>query len=495
MAIMGMKNHKLGPRIMLTNLGMALRALTQNRLQALLTLCGMSVGVAMVVIVSGLGRGAQLKIENQIESAGPTMISVKSGNYRPAGIVTTGEQDTSGGEMVEGMVGGDDFSNPDIMDADSGIQSARARIMAPKKTQYRTPAGPLTRTEIELISAIPNVRALTATMAGNLTLDAVASDVPVRIARIQGFDASWPDIRGWKLLAGRMVTEREHAQATPVVVLNQQVAERLWPGQSALGKTLPMAGSALSVVGVVNDNVAETGTIIVPTVYVPLALAQQLLKRDTFDEILVRTMSVATTTIVAKAIQESMRHQRGLPEDTLDDFRVETQSISALPSLGIDPRQMRAVHSNAVEFELASWEEMAKSLRQAGRTFTLLLAAAAAVSLLVGGIGVMNIMLVSVAARTREIGLRMAMGARVQDVMMQFMVEAVVLAAMGGMIGLLLGAIGLLLAEHGLHWATAISPAMLLLAVAMAALTGVIFGYGPARRAAALDPVVALKSE
>ena len=201
------------------------------------------------------------------------------------------------------------------------------------------------------------------------------------------------------------------------------------------------------------------------------------------------------TTEVANAIKASLRVLRQLPDDTLDDFRVETQSTAAMPSLGTDPRLARAVHSNIVEFEQEAWEEMALSLRQAGRTFTLLLSAAAAVSLLVGGIGVMNIMLVSVAARTREIGLRMAMGARVDDVMVQFLVEAVTLAALGGIIGLGLGAAGLAVAEYGLNWATAISPVMLLIAVVMAALTGMIFGYGPARRAANLDPVVALKAE
>jgi putative ABC transport system permease protein len=198
---------------------------------------------------------------------------------------------------------------------------------------------------------------------------------------------------------------------------------------------------------------------------------------------------------VAKTLKEKLRELRQVPEDTLDDFRVETQSVSAMPSMGMDPRLARSVHANVVEFEQASWEEMAKSLRQAGRTFTLLLAAAAAVSLLVGGIGVMNIMLVSVAARTREIGLRMALGARMGDVLVQFLVEAVTLAALGGLIGLVLGAGGLLFAKHGFHWATAISPSMLVAAVGMAALTGIVFGYGPARRAAVLDPVVALKSE
>jgi putative ABC transport system permease protein len=198
---------------------------------------------------------------------------------------------------------------------------------------------------------------------------------------------------------------------------------------------------------------------------------------------------------VAADIKAKLRNVRGLSQDTIEDFRVETQSLSAMPGMGLDPRLARAVHSNVAGFEQAAWEEMARSMRQAGRTFTLLLAAAAAVSLVVGGIGVMNIMLVSVSARTREIGLRMAVGARTTDVMTQFLVEAVTLAALGGLVGLALGSVGLLVAKHGLHWATAISPTMLLLAVAMAALTGAAFGYGPARRAAVLDPVIALRAE
>lgn len=151
--------------------------------------------------------------------------------------------------------------------------------------------------------------------------------------------------------------------------------------------------------------------------------------------------------------------------------------------------------SNVVEFEKASWEELARSLRRAGQTFTLLLSAAAAVSLLVGGIGVMNVMLVSVTARTREIGLRMAMGARVRDVLTQFLVEAVTLAILGGVFGLLVGAGGLWAVRHGFDWATALSLDMLLLGIAVAAATGVIFGFGPAHRAARLDPAVALRSE
>jgi putative ABC transport system permease protein len=261
-----------------------------------------------------------------------------------------------------------------------------------------------------------------------------------------------------------------------------------------LGQVLKIGGLDVRAVGVINDGGVGNDAI-VPRIYVPLALARNLIGRDDYDEIDVRSTSVASTSEVMANIRSGLRKLRQLPEDTVDDFRVESQSTAALPGMGMDPRLARAVQGNVVEFEREAWEEMALSLRQAGRTFTVLLSAAAAVSLIVGGIGVMNIMLVSVVARTREIGLRMALGARVEDVLMQFMVEAVTLAALGGVIGLLLGCVGLYVAANGMQWATAVSPAMFFAAIAMAAATGVVFGYGPARRAARLDPVVALKAE
>jgi len=479
-----------------TSILMALKALSCNRLQALLTLCGMSVGVAMVVMVSGLGRGAQLRIEAQIESAGPTLISIKSGNYRPASIVSSGQQDSSGGEPPEGIMGSEDSwygSEDDI--AVAAALEARVRARATKQDKYRTPPDLLDDDELSLfLNSVDNVRAVAATMSGNVSLDSNAG-LPVRITRVAGFLPEWPDIRGWQLRAGRLVTAREHAAGAPVTVVSEEVAYRLWGDVSPLGKSVPVGSQLLEVIGVIKDPQGDGSSAVVPTIHVPMPLAKVLLGRPHYDEIFVRSRSVANTTQVARDIREALRVLHALPDDTVDDFRVETQSVAAMPSQGMDPRLARAVHSNVIEFEQASWEEMAKSLRQAGRTFTLLLASAASVSLLVGGIGVMNIMLVSVAARTREIGLRMALGSHMRDVMVQFLTESVVLAALGGLLGLLLGGLGLWMARESFNWATAVSPSMLLAALAMAATTGVVFGYGPARRAAQLDPVVALKSE
>ncbi|WP_374575744.1 ABC transporter permease [Phenylobacterium sp.] len=476
------------------NLRMAMRALTQNKLQALLTLLGMSMGVAMVVIVSGLGRGAQLRIEAQIEAAGPTRVTIRPGNFTPAAIDTSGRQDNSGGEQSEGSVGfvGADGQLPN-MTRDAAAKDARQRMTAVRRTLHRTPPSPLGQAEMDMLRGLDGVRSVAGAVEGNVSVDPQAG-LPVYVVRVHGFESDWPDMAGWKLLSGKMISASEHARNEPVMLVTPQAAKRLWPtADSVLGQTIPIGGRQVRVVGLVRTGDEDGG--VVPSIYLPVKLAQGLLKRDSYDDITVRTASVGVTTAVAKDIQDKLRALHKLPDDTLNDFRVESQSISALPSMGADPHLVRAVHSNTAELDRASWEQMAKSLRQAGRTFTLLLAGAAAVSLLVGGIGVMNIMLVSVTARTREIGLRMALGARAGDVMMQFLVEAVTLAALGGLLGLGLGGIGLMITDHGLHWATAASPTMLAAALAMAAITGVVFGIAPARRAAFLDPVVALKSE
>lgn len=480
---------------MLINLRMALKSLLQNRVQALLTLSGMSIGVAMVVLVSGLGLGAQRQIENQIESAGPTLVTVKAGNFVPPTIMTNGRQDNSGGELSEGTMGEDDLYSDNVLTENAAYRDARQRMQAPKITRSRSPAWPLGHAEKNLLASdIDHVRAIAASVSGNVTLDANPG-ITVRTANVFGFEPGWEEMHGWTLESGRLISPDEHRAGAPSMLVTAAVAQRLWPDQPALGKGLNVGGLTLRVAGIVRDSDPAGNSIIVPRLYVPLGLAQQFLNRSDYDIIKLRSASVANTSQVVTDVRDSLRVLRELPEDTINDFQVESQSISAMPSLGMDPRLARAVQSNIKEFEQASWEEMALSLRQAGRTFTLLLSAAAAVSLVVGGIGVMNIMLVSVAARTREIGLRIALGARMNDVLLQFMVEAVTLAALGGLIGLLLGYIGLYLAANGLQWATAISPTMFMLSIVMAALTGIIFGYGPARRAASLDPVVALKSE
>jgi putative ABC transport system permease protein len=467
------------------------RSLLKNRLQALLALCGMSVAIAMVIIVTGLGLGAHRRIESQLRSAGPTLITIRSGNFTPLGAITTGEEDSSGGEVGQGMDSQSGAVNP----ADVGGVPAYEIKRAVRKTRYRVPPTPLGDADLVLLrSGIADLNAVAAGMDGNVSL-APDSATLANVVHVYGFEPAWPEMAGWRLAAGRWISESEHEQGGPVAMLTAAAARRLWPDTPApLGHILAFAGTAVRIVGILAPD-ADANAAVVPAVYVPLALARKLLHRTDYDLITVRADSVEVTTSLAQRIRQRLRTAHHLAADTVDDFRVQTQSLAAMPSMGLNPRTARSVHSNLANLDRVSYAQLARSLRGAGRTFDLLLAGGAAVSLLVGGIGVMNIMLVSVTARTREIGLRMAVGARTRDVLLQFMAEAILLASLGGLLGLALGACGLAAIRFGLHWATAISAPMFALGLLVAAATGVIFGYGPARRAAVLDPVIALRSE
>ena len=479
---------------MSVNFGGAAKSLLRNRLQASLTLIGMSVGVAMVVIVSGLGLGAHRKIEAQLQSAGPTLITIRSGNFTTAGASSTGQEDGSGGEVGQGggaLSVGDGGGASDMNAANPNIRASRQRV---RMSRFHTPATPLGDAEVRVVSGMHDVTAVAASMDGNLSLAQDAGTL-MHVVHVNGFQSSWPDMQGWKLASGRWISDSEQHEGAAVALLPIGAAARLWPDAATpLGQTLKFNDQVVTVVGTFTAHDVDTQAVI-PQVYTDLRQARTLLGRNDYDTITVRAGAVDVMSVLAARISASLRELHKLSADTFDDFGVQTQSAAAMKAMGSTPSTVRSVHSNMFNLDQASYEQMARSLRSAGRTFSLLLAGGAAVSLFVGGIGVMNIMLVSVAARTREIGLRMAVGARTRDVLVQFLAEAIMLATVGGLLGVLLGAVTLTAVSYTLHWATAISPTMLVLALLMAAITGVVFGYGPARRGAILDPVIALRSE
>jgi putative ABC transport system permease protein len=187
------------------------------------------------------------------------------------------------------------------------------------------------------------------------------------------------------------------------------------------------------------------------------------------------------------------RHRIGMKD--ADDFTVATQARQSLARGGLRPDVARAVVGNVGGLEKVTLEQLGRTLDRAAKTMTALLGSIAAVSLLVGGIGIMNIMLLSVTERTREIGIRRAVGARARDVRSQFVLEAVALSVSGGFAGVLVGlgaATGL---SQYLRWSTTISPGAVVLSVGVAAMVGVFFGWYPAKQAARLDPIQSLRYE
>ncbi len=287
--------------------------------------------------------------------------------------------------------------------------------------------------------------------------------------QIQGTDVDLPVIRSWPTLQGNFFTPIDVATASKVAVLGTVVRDQLFGGGelNPIGQVIRINNQPFTVVGVLSSKgQSGMGTDQDDVVFVPYTTVMKKLRGITFiQNVTVSAASATDTSATADRIATLLRFRHKIQPGDPDDFMVRTM------------------------------EEMASVRVQATQTMTALLASIAGVSLLVGGIGIMNIMLVSVTERTREIGLRMAIGARGRDVLLQFLVEAVVLSLFGGAIGIALGFALSRGVTLWMSWPTAVSPQAVVVAFGFAAITGVFFGFYPARKAAALDPIDALRFE
>jgi putative ABC transport system permease protein len=286
-------------------------------------------------------------------------------------------------------------------------------------------------------------------------------------SQIQGTDVDLPLIRNWPTKFGTFFTAQDVTTAQKVAVLGQTVADNLFgPDTDPTGQFIRIKNQPFKVLGVMAPKGSTGfGQDQDDAVYVPYTTVQKKLQGIQHINNISISAETPDTAPVSAALSDVLRTRHKLLGNDPDDFMIRTQ------------------------------EEMASVRTETTRTMTTLLAAIAGVSLLVGGIGIMNIMLVSVTERTREIGLRMAIGARGKDVLMQFLVEAVVLSLFGGLLGIGMGYGLSAAAEKFLQWPTSIPPNAIAMAFGFAAGTGVFFGFYPAKKAAGLDPIEALRFE
>jgi putative ABC transport system permease protein len=286
--------------------------------------------------------------------------------------------------------------------------------------------------------------------------------------QVQGAAASLVDIRAWPLQFGAFFTDSDVARAAKVAVLGSVARDQLFgAGADPTGATIRIKNQPFTVVGVLTSKgQAAMGQDQDDTVIVPYTTVQKrLLGVQHLTAITISAADGVDLAQLSDAVAGVLRIQHRLQPGTTDDFLVRTL------------------------------EEMASVLTSTTDTMTYLLAGIAAVSLLVGGIGIMNIMLVSVTERTREIGLRLSVGARDRDVLTQFMVEALVLSVAGGAIGVAVG-FGLAMGVSSLlNWSASVTPQAIALSFGVAAAVGVFFGFYPARKAARLNPIEALRYE
>jgi putative ABC transport system permease protein len=286
--------------------------------------------------------------------------------------------------------------------------------------------------------------------------------------QIQGTNVDWPLIKAWPLKYGQFFTEQDVQSASKVIVLGSNVSEILYGADvDPVGQNVRVRNHVFRIVGVFTAKGASSGGQNQDDqAFVPFTTVQKKIQGiQHINNITVSAVSAESILAATEAVKLSMRTTQGLAPGEEDTFRVLSQ------------------------------DDIIGFATQQSSTMTDLLAGIAAVSLMVGGIGIMNIMLVSVTERTREIGLRMAIGARGRDVLMQFLVEAIVISLVGGALGILTGYMLAELAKWLNNWPAVVPLDAIVMAVGFAAFVGIFFGFYPARKAAGLDPIEALRFE
>ena len=308
-----------------------------------------------------------------------------------------------------------------------------------------------------VVAVSPEVRTVNQVAAGNQNW----------FTQVLGESSDYFDIRQWPLTAGAVFTDQDVRSANKVAVIGKTVAQQLYGNDDPLGQIVRIKAVPFLVVGVLAPKgLSVMGTDQDDVIIMPHTSAMKRLLRQTkLRAINVQAASAALLPNVQGQITDLLRDHHRIGPGKDDDFTVRNQ------------------------------QEIAEAATATSRIMTVLLGAIASVSLVVGGIGIMNIMLVSVTERTREIGIRMAVGAHARDILLQFLIEAVTLSSLGGVIGILIGVGASQVLSAVAHWPTLISVSAIIIAFVFSAGVGVFFGFYPARKAAQLDPIEALRYE
>ncbi|MEO6835658.1 MAG: ABC transporter permease [Candidatus Tumulicola sp.] len=399
-------------------LRLALQALVRNKARSLLTMLGIVIGVAAVIVTVAIGAGARISVQSSINSLGSNLIVVQPGSV-----------------TASGARGG--FGTASTLTPADGLAIAKLPGVA---------------------SVSPVVTMRTQVVAGENNWQTTVS----------GVAPTYTFIRSWPVASGRFFDDGDLAATAKVAVLGATVVQELFPsGESPVGATVIVKGAPFTVIGTLTP------------------LGQSAMGQDQDDAVLIPYTS-------------AMERLTGLTT-------VNSLMVSAVDSSGIDAvtqgvtqlleQRHRIVASAPDDFQVRNLQSIAQAASQTGAVMEFLLAGVAAVSLLVGGIGIMNIMMVSVTERTREIGLRMAVGARGKTILHQFLTESIVLATIGGLVGVVAGTIGTLLVAQLAHWPTSIPVQWIFASVLFASMVGIFFGYYPAKKAAQLNPIEALRFE
>jgi ABC-type antimicrobial peptide transport system permease subunit len=447
----------------------AFTALRRNPMRALLTTLGIVIGVGAVIAMMEIGAGSSAAIQKTIATMGANVLLILPGTAASGGV---------------------------------SFGSGSVTTLTPEDGEAILRDSPAVR------SIAPIVRARTQVVYGNRNW------VPQQMI---GTTAEFLEIRDWSNLAeGETFTERDVLNANKVCLIGQTLARELFQGESPVGKEIRVKNVTFRVVGVLSAKGAnmmgsdQDDILLTPWTTLKYRVTGSALTNPNQSAAAASSSSVNT---LNKLYPSQAPELYPKPSDVqaantplpvrfanIDQVLAAARSTEEIPAAiqqitDVMRERHRIRDGQPDDFTLRDMTEMTNTLTSTTRLMTNLLLAVAMISLIVGGVGIMNIMLVSVTERTREIGLRMAVGARARDILRQFLVEAVVLCLVGGSVGILLGHGGSRLVELLLRWPVETSPVAIAAAVLVSAGVGIIFGFYPAWKASQLDPIDALRYE
>jgi len=427
-----------------------------NKLRSLLTTLGIIFGVASVIAMLSIGSGAQQEILEQMKTIGVNNIIIQA--------IKQEDKKTSSTEQNQN----EDVSQKDARKTSKGLSLKESNAI--KET-------------------IPNVARVSSEVS--YTVSALKNGIQKQ-AELKGVSQDYFSVLPIKIIQGRLFSDIQYSEAKPVCLISDKLKARLFSGENPIGKSVKCGETWFTVIGIYKsmETTSNSTLGVSNSAYQVIAPLTTVLQR------------VNDRSIITKNSLQRGRSNSSNAAKTEEDFNQidkivvqidESENLSAVAE--VIERQLSRKHNNAQDYKITVPLLLLQQEQRTKDIFNIVLGAIAGISLIVGGIGIMNIMLASVLERIREIGVRRSVGARKRDITMQFLIESVLISIFGGIIGILLGIALSLIIKYVTNILTIISPLSILISFSVAAAVGIIFGYAPAKKAAEQDIVESLRHD